>query len=162
MEEDWDTIPPSTKSWDSKKGRSGIGRGRPVKYDDEWTVPLGQSVAGGWEAAIGSDPEPKRGEWEKDFSTNQNSRDCPKQGGATTYYEQRNEGHMSQESPSAGVSKCYNPQESGHISRNCSNPRKEQSERVMSKNYNNQGDGQVSKREWSDKEAASSSRGTSS
>jgi len=106
MEEDWDTIPPSTKSWDSKKGRSGIGRGRPVKsdsngnvaaqmdqmridgkYDDEWTVPLGQSVAGGWEAAIGSDPEPKRGEWEKDFSTNQNSRDCPKQGGATTYYE---------------------------------------------------------------------------
>ena len=57
------------------------------KYDDEWTVPLGQSVAGGWEAAIGSNPEPKRGEWEKDFSTNQNSRDCPKQGGATTYYE---------------------------------------------------------------------------
>jgi len=162
MEEDWDTIPPSTKSWDSKKGRSGIGRGRPVKsdsngnvaaqmdqmridgkYDDEWTVPLGQSVAGGWEAAIGSNPEPKRGEWEKDFSTNQNSRDCPKQGGATTYYEQRNEGHMSQESPSAGGSKCYNPQESGHISRNCSNPRKEQSERVMSKNYNRKKEGHL-------------------
>ena len=62
--DDWDAIIPAKTTWDTNKGTSGIGRGRATNSDtngnlpghmndlklkdDDWNVPLGQSIAGGW------------------------------------------------------------------------------------------------------------------
>jgi len=164
MEEDWDSIIPTTTSWDVKKGASGTGRGRPIlSYSDsnenvagqmnlmrindetdEWNIPLGQSIAGGWKAAIGKEAENTDGGWDQDDGS-QSNRDSSKQQGGIKYHKP-NQGHMSRECPPAGGgrgNKFHSSQENAHTSRDYPNSKKDFTE-GGSKGQNSQRHGHMS------------------
>ena len=89
VDDDWDA--PATSLWDTKKGTTGSGRGRPVNSDSngnlpgqmnrmtvseetEWKVPLGDSLAGGWDAVTGNNSQSVSNGWDGDTSGNRNTR----------------------------------------------------------------------------------------